>query len=164
MKDIFEEMKKFDELPHHNTLRMFVGLKTSFYVFERNFTDLISLLEIDDPKIALRIWNVKNRYGINALLLETTRLLHNFVASVMSLRDHSNRFRDKLFIKHPFYNEYNEKVKSCFKDKPVVQFIQDLREYCLHRTLPVVGASFSLDDYKHITHLEKSALLKWKKW
>jgi hypothetical protein len=68
--------------------------------------------------------------------------------------------------------EYNAEVRSRFLNNPLSLFIEDLRNYILHYSLPITTATVKVtvdqatgnqSEIAAIT-LNKSALLQWKKW
>jgi hypothetical protein len=62
---------------------------------------------------------------------------------------------------------YESEVQTRFAKDPLCQFVQQLRNYCLHCALPSVTAQCSLIN-TGISHaalsLEKESLIRWPKW
>lgn len=99
-------------------------------------------------------------------LSEISRLLHNFLAVAMSLKDHTNRVVDRVFTED-YFQVYENQVKSIFAGKPIPRFVQDLRNYSLHRKLPLAGSQTTLQNNGPITTiitLNKRQLLDWDGW
>jgi hypothetical protein len=93
------------------------------------------------------MWDIRHRERMDAFAYETDRVLHNYVASVASLRDHTRR----LWQKYPpddaaLNDEYERRVDETFAEAPLVQFIQGLRNYMLHLRLPGLVMTLSLSD------------------
>lgn len=70
----------------------------SIYTFEKNNKELVNLLNQyeTDSNLALKISSFSNRETFEAFLTEIIRLLHNYLASAMTLVDHTRKlFRDE---------------------------------------------------------------------
>ncbi|MFV5169743.1 hypothetical protein [Bacillus cereus] len=141
----------------------------SIYTFEKNNKELVNLLSQyeTDSNLALKISSFGNRETFKSFLTEIVRLLHNYLASAMTLVDHTRKlFRDEYEIKE-FEKEYNKKIDELFAQSPIAQFIQDLRNYSMHRMLPMAGASVAFSAETGMTHsiyLSKDKLIDWKGW
>lgn len=97
------------------------------------------------PERALELWKVGSP-EFEPFLDEVDRLLHNYLSAVASLRDHQRRLWKK---KHPpddpvVAAEYDIQRATAFAD-PVCAFVQDLRNYTLHRQLPVAQGQLHVD-------------------
>lgn len=141
----------------------------SEYTFRKNTEELVSLLSEyeNNTDLALSIADVDNRNGFEAFLTEITRLLHNYLASAKTLVDHTRKFFQDEYQGTNFENDYNNKISYLFINSTTSKFIQDLRNYTLHRTLPLTGATlnFSRDaGFSHKINLSKVSLLEWDKW
>jgi hypothetical protein len=82
---------------------------------------------------------VQNREGFERFLDEVDRLLHNVVAAAMSLREHSNRVRDKWLQadqRDRLREQHNERVRQVFAESPTAQLVEGLRIIVQHRKLP----------------------------
>jgi hypothetical protein len=121
------------------------GLARTLAVHQRNTDEFISLLQAmgADEMVALEMFqNVRPPLVRDELLGQVDQRMHNFVASAGALVDHTRR----LFDDYPGTNlraEY-EKRKDVLAAKPVVGFVKDLRNYLLHRKIPVIGHTVSL--------------------
>ena len=62
----------------------------------------------------------------------------------------------ELYADHPFFEEYSKRVKQSFAQDPLVQFVQQLRNYALHRAIPMTSATLT---YKRGEALKSSLLL-----
>lgn len=108
---------------------------------------------------------------------ELVRLLHNYLASVGSLRDAQRTIHRKVWTdrnddkKSAWEVEvYNPKTAETFSS-PDVSFIQNLRNYTLHYALPVPSSSTNISwsaggpvQHRNELRLKKARLLKYKKW
>ena len=100
-------------------------------------------------------------------IINVMRFLHNYLASSKTLIDHSRRIVKSLCEETPFYTEYGGRKNKCFVGNPLSHFVQDLRNFTLHRDIPLRGPTVArgLDGtisgyYK----LDREALSGWNKW
>ena len=170
MSDIFDEIKKFDSLPQQNLLSKINNLKCSEYIFRVNFGAIYSYFElIENPKVFIHLWDIKKRERVSSLLLEISRLLNNFLSAAKALIDHTRVFVADVYEDHPFYNEYNQEIKEKFSNQEQSAFIQGLRNYSLHKKIPIIGAKLDLgtmgqNTITHSIHLDKKSLQQWDGW
>ena len=144
-------------------------LEQSYYIFQRNHSELISALQImQDPHMSLGLWNEKNRDKLQAFQVEVTRLLHNFLAAVKSLVDHTRILLvQELYNGDPFLPELTAKIKSQFADSELSHFVQDFRNYILHNALPMTSANRHYERGKlpdNSIQLDIVELRKWNRW
>jgi hypothetical protein len=115
-------------------------------VFLRNWRELIALLErpAADANLAVELFQNMYRPDVReAFQAETAQRLHNYVAATMTLVDHSRRImRDRS---GSIAEELVER-KSVLLSNPEVPFIQDLRNFTLHRSLPFLGHTVRVTD------------------
>lgn len=144
----------------------FSGLARSYRVLLGNDHELLSLLErYEQPPAALELWD-RNDEAFEQFLDEVDRLLHNYLASATSLVDHTRRVRRKHGEAVGLEKTYDEKMREVFPEG-VHSFVQDLRNYTLHRRLPVVRGHLGGESTTSVTasvNLLKSDLLAWPKW
>ncbi|MEJ2505970.1 MAG: hypothetical protein P8Y81_06885 [Ignavibacteriaceae bacterium] len=128
------------------------------------------IIEIERLKDTEEIYEGNCHELINALSGNWTkneglkRKLHNFLAANSTIIDHTRR----LVNKYPqVKNIISEKIKKEFEESPLNNFVKDLRNYCLHYSLPLImGKIKSKDDGLFVTQpiLFKEKLLKWSGW
>jgi len=165
------------EVHNSNAIKYEGRIKTlgvNFYVFNRNFQELKKLLEaVKNEERMLDLWNLRNRHQLEIAINEILRLLHNFLASAKSLIDQTrvvirNWYKDTEFLK-----EYKAQVHSRFVNNSLTGFIEDLRNFNLHYSLPITNATLSVKITDPKTGqgeatfsfaLIKSELLIWKGW
>lgn len=143
------------------------GIESSLYVFEHNYLQLKKLLDVYmDKEKALTLWS---NPGIqDSFHLEVMRLLHNYVASVKSLVDHTRMLYRQQYGEKNSFPEYVDEVNKRFAQNPLAQFIEDLREYCLHYKHLPIASSFNYvqeppkEDFCII--LDREALKKYSRW
>jgi hypothetical protein len=174
-----ELKERLPQLPGWQVRAELLALDRSMRVFKGNAAELSRYLgEHERVPAVLELWDVNNRDAFDRFLDEVDRLLHNFVASAASLRDHTRRLRDKLLREDPgdeLAAEYQTRVDELFKSSPAVQFIQGVRNYALHRRLPIARGSLSIAphpgrsvaegaSFESQIMLDRSDLLEWPNW
>jgi hypothetical protein len=140
--DLDEQIKATEGYRIQTKIR---GLGGSYYVFESNYLWLVRALDyFGREEVSLELWRLDNRTKLGSFIDEVTRLLHNFLASAHSLVDHTRVFKNKMYKGHTFKKVYQDKVDRELKHSPTVSFVQDLRNYVLHKQLPIASAQLSL--------------------
>jgi len=149
-------------------------LGVNFFVFNRNYQELKKLLEaVKNQEKKLQLWDLRNRHQLEVTINETLRLLHNFLASAKSLIDQTRVVIRNWYKETEFLKEYKTQVDSRFINNPLTGFIEDLRNFSLHYSLPLTNATLSVQiidrktgqgtaDFSFV--LIKSDLLVWKGW
>jgi len=137
----------------------------TFKVFVGNDRQLQRYLaEHSEPAAALRLWNLDDRAGFYDFLDEVGRLLHNYLAGVGSLRDHTRVLWRRHLADDP---AYDEQVRESFAESGQCRFVQKLRDYTLHQQLPVAHGHLSLtrgEEFKSAVRLSRPDLLRWSAW
>ena len=140
-------------------------------VFIPNWGELRQLLEQASTSVGLAFELIQNvhrpdvRERFQSL---TTQRLHNYGAATMTLVDHARRLmRGRT---GPVAEEY-ERRKADLLQHPEVPFIQDLRNYMLHRRLPnllhqlsVTGVNTDHQRMESEVQLSTTQLLTWDDW
>ena len=148
-------------------------LQVNYYVFNRNYGELKKLIEIkNDPKKMLELWDLRNRNQLEIVINEVLRLFHNFLASAKSLVDQTRVVIRAWYKDTDFLKEYNHQIASRFTNNQTARFIEDLRNYNLHYSLPITNATFTIHNDKETGKsaidfsfvLVKSGLLEWSGW
>jgi hypothetical protein len=160
--ELIDLMKGSEGQQVENEIEM---LGWSTHTLQRNIRQLTSYVTRATEDRTLT-W-LRNRDKLEFAQKEIARYLHNAVAAVTSLVDHSRVVSGRLFKTHPDHMlEYQRRIKTDFKEDPLIQFVQGLREYCLHYGLPFVGWSFGEKDGElhQAFFINKALLLKGFKW
>ncbi|MGM3306813.1 hypothetical protein ACSQ6I_12740 [Anabaena sp. WFMT] len=160
----FEDFQNSPEMEIYKNL---LALKASFRVFNGNFNELQEYLEhLKTPNEALVKYSYDKRENIEALIDESSRLFHNFLSSAKSLVDHTRVIVNRLYpADHEFNQEYQNKLQADLANHPVQKFIQNLRNYTQHYTLPIPDLQIAFgEDMKFTMQIDTKELLKWKKW
>lgn len=116
-----------------------------------------------DEKLAVELMqNVRPPHVADAYIGELYRLLHNYVASVKTLVDHSRNLLDH-YENSSFRRAYQLRVQALSRE-PVVVFVQDLRNVLLHQRLPGVVTQIRWEsadsDHEFSLDFESDGLLK----
>jgi len=139
-------------------------------VFQGNLDELRKTCDlIEDPESGLRLIQASMDTGNNAAHMEVLRRLHNFLAAAKSLVDHTRLFIDEHYARTPIQEAYAQKVESDLSQDPLVKFVQDLRNYMLHRDLPASSMSISVSriensiaqDLTTAATIDKQAIFTW---
>lgn len=94
---------------------------------------------------------------------EVTRLLHNYVASAKTLVERSRIFKRKYLLDSE-NKEYDEKIDSLVAENPIVIFVQNLRNYLLHKGNPSIVDHIKSEGNTNNIALIPQKLLEWNKW
>jgi len=166
-KQINDLLDKLNSMPEYKLLLRIKSLEASFYVFQRNFKELNSLLiKHSDVNEAIQLQGVKTR----VFLYEITRLLHNFVTSVKSLIEHTRVIYREIYESAEEFPEYQVEVDRRFTNNPLAQFVEDLRDYCLHYKLPAISSVLHFSRlpptpvFESRVELKIEELNKYSKW
>jgi hypothetical protein len=156
-----ENGKLFDiiaQSPEMEIVRNLLALQASFRVFNGNYHELTQYLEYPHEQS-------ENQ---EAVINETSRLLHNFLASAGSLVDHTRVIMIKLYSNHEFKDVYQKKLREDLGNNHERNLIQNLRNYTLHETLPILDLQNSFSDNSLFSIQIDVKTLKeseyWKPW
>lgn len=144
-------------------------LDVSKYVFEKNHEELYQTINLfkSDYAMAMKTIKASQGKGLNPFLYELSRLLHNYLASGKTLIDHSRKLYQEEYENLAFSEVYKNKIEETFSKSPMAKFIQDLRNYSLHRAIPISGASYDISSSSNGLEevlLVKKRLLEWNGW
>ncbi|BAZ85472.1 hypothetical protein [Dolichospermum compactum] len=162
-----KHFETFQNSPEMEIYKNLLALKASFRVFNGNFNELQEYLEhLKTPNEALVKYSYNKRENIEALIDESSRLFHNFLSSAKSLVDHTRVIVNRLYpADHEFNQEYQNKLQADLANHPIQKFIQNLRNYTQHYTLPIPDLQIAFgEDMKFTMQIDTKELLKWKKW
>ena len=140
--EIQQELIKMPEWERLAEIRQF---KLSVEIFQKNANELIQLLDsVKTGPGAIQLWALENRPILDQLLREVARLLHNFVSASFSLIDHARRFHKRNYEGDGRFADYEEQVKERFANDPLCRFVQDLRNFFIHKKVPSVASVMSM--------------------
>jgi len=155
--------------PGHVAFHTWDALRQVHSVMQLNEMDLLDLLEQPNHDHGLAIELFQNQGApttARRYYLEMYRLLHNYVASTMTLVDHSRRVVNKESDPE-FRHEYDLR-KDAIAVQPVTVFVQDLRNYLLHYRLPPFTSQLAFgrggSDVNSTIRLPRDKLIAWNRW
>lgn len=170
-KQIVDLLDKLNSMPEYKLLLRIKALDASFYVFQRNFDELNSMLRKHaDVREAIRLRGVGRKPEMRAFLYETARLLHNFVTSVKSLLEHTRIVYREISEKGEELPDYQTEVDRRFAKDPLAKFVEGLRNYCLHHELPTISSVLHFSSlpptpvFESRVELKIDELKKYSKW
>ncbi len=136
-------------------------------LLDNNYNELIEHLKQFHGKIEnidFILW--PHRHNISIFMEETTRLLHNFTTSCLSLVDHSRVFVNRIEKESKPILGYQNEINIRFINDPISEFIICLRQYVQHYKLPNISTTrqFSSEGFTGKVFLNKDDLLKFSSW
>lgn len=140
-------------------------------ILRMNGTELLMAAEkLHDEEIGLSLMYVNNKDAGSQAHRELKRYLHNFVASAMTLVDHTRVMLAELYGGEKVHDEILERIKSTVAASPVCKFVQDMRNYIVHKGLPnseMYLEGTNTDDgfvFKAGVRIRTAELLNWDGW
>lgn len=160
--DLHKAIEKSKGKDIHLKLR---GLNQSRTILNRNYFWLLQLRKLIQNKAELL--ELRNITQMSDFQLEFARNLHNYLASVKSLVDHTRVLKRKLNLDKNFENWYKQQRKKLLGTDAIV-FIQQLREYVQHYSLLPSGVHVKIadsnDSEKITLILDAPILRKFSDW
>ena len=155
----------------HFTVHM---MQMNYVVFRRNNAELLRLQNAFDQPLVFRELALETERGqeiAQDTIVEFTRLLHNFLASASMLVDVTRRWVRHHFAHSRFLPTYQLEVSKRFENNVQAQFLEDLRNFTLHRTLPLSIPELRMQQVTENSLrsslaivLLKDYLLDWDNW
>jgi hypothetical protein len=149
-------------------------MQMNYLVFLRNYEDLLRLHQDFDKPATFRELALETDRGqeiAQNAILDFTRLLHNYLASERMLVDVTRRWVRKHFAETSFLATYEAEVVRRFASNVQAQFLGDLRNFTLHRTLPLTIPELRMEKVSEERLrsslgivLLKDYLLDWDNW
>ncbi|MDP3441377.1 MAG: hypothetical protein Q8T08_00815 [Ignavibacteria bacterium] len=148
------------------------SLSLNYYVFNKNFEELkIPIENMKDPKNALLAWDIKKRDVLEIVQFEVIRRLLNYIFSAKALVDYTRNLISRWYSNTDFKNDYDKEIQKRFTGNEIAGFIEDLRNYSAHYSLPISRPGFSIMgvnthnvQIEHYYIMSKSVLLQWDGW
>jgi hypothetical protein len=150
------------DMPEFRLRKQLDSIKIPIYIFDKNYAELKALLEffINDPK-SFPLTFQRNRDKLEELQLDILRRLHNFVASALTLIDHTRIYYRELYGDTDKFPDYLPRLSNEFEKDPLSQFVKCLRIYCQHYAPPNIIVEESLIENPDGTpKIEKKVLLR----
>lgn len=144
-----------------------IALTNSLLIYQANVNALkIWYKKLNNPQAALIIWNPDNYSLMEQTNLEMQRLFSNFLSSAFSLRDHLYALRNMYYEGTEIVDSIQNYIDAYFKGKGITSFVQDFRNFVVHRGYPKLNKELKIDKERIHNDLifNKKELLKFKKW
>lgn len=143
IKELRELESQLEQCKGYQITKKMELLSVSTTIFYGNANELLKAINTLSQPTAILLFSVENREELKVSLKNVIRLFHNYIASVKSLIDHTRLCVRKEYGTKDFWNEYNSKIGEIFKDSPISNFIQQLRNYILHKQASIIYVSES---------------------
>ncbi len=156
------------QMPEHKLYRDLQEVDISIEIFHRNyvaFDTLLTFLASDER--ADRLFVVRNHDRFLQAGKEVVLYLHNYVASALSLVDHSrNVYEGRLNKSIQPFPGYKERIDKEFDNDPLARFVLCLRQYCQHHKAPSINVlmTYSGERFVKKVQLPLSSLLTFTRW
>ena len=98
---------------------------------------------------------------------EINRLFHNFLAASKTLVDHTRAFLDDFYKGTALQGDFQAYIRAHIADDELCRFVHDLRNYALHRELPVHTMKIAYERDGAITigvRINTRTLREWNNW
>lgn len=139
----------------------------TYIVFSRNYHSLISgLNHMNNKELALAFIAPQNKKEHDAFFHAIVQEFHNFLASAITLVDHTRVFIKVNYNSHAFKSEYEDKKNELIQNNVVI-FIKELRNATLHKGLPNITLTHRFEnksasqDLDYFASLDVKKLLDW---
>jgi hypothetical protein len=161
--------KQINSCPGMRSYRLIVSYQTSQDIYSGNYQQLkAALAHIHDPGNVISLFGLENRGHLNALQIEVIRLFHNYVASALTLVDHTRNLSKDESVREDQRAEYQAKVDALIEAEPLTSFIQDLRNYFLHCGIPATGTELNWTKERQTidtrAYLDLRKMKEWSRW
>jgi hypothetical protein len=151
--------------PGYRLYQLINAHSTSKNILSGNCFQLRKLLEVlHDPKNIDRFWALENRQYLSDLQGEAIRHFHNFLASVKTVVEHTrNCMRDNA-IRPEHRTEYQKKIEEVFMNDPLSKFLEDFRNFMLHRSLPLTEMTLDISTSTSTLYVDLTKMEDWERW
>jgi hypothetical protein len=152
-----EELNAYQRSPQFQLRQRTLMFDLTLELVRRNFNDLIETFQFHHPNSAelFKKWAADPAVR-NEQQIEGTRKLHNFVASALSLVDHTRKLYENRYTESmPDYMAKRGEVLD--RDGPT-QFILGLRRHTQHAALPQIV--FSVEHLTETSTIARATLSK----
>jgi hypothetical protein len=135
--NFIELVRELEVMPEHQRLQKIKHFGVSLHIFQHNYYELIQHLNFHNtPKLSLKLMGQDNRHLLHAYQIEITRFLHNYIASSLSLIDHTRNHYRELYGKNELFPDYQIEIDKRFVNFPLSVFVKDLRQFFQHFQMP----------------------------
>jgi len=146
----------------------------SLNIFHMNSQELIEITRrVNDPDEGLRLMYLHNREAGEQTHREFARRVHNFVAASLTLVEHTRNFMREHYNETPIFAQYQAKIDTELASDTLVRFVQDLRNYMLHKGLPNSEMYLNFESNPDPSEggvmetgirIRSAPLLEWDRW
>lgn len=126
---------------------------------------------LHDPDIGATLLDQENREAGDQAHREFKRHLHNFVASAMTVVEHTRVMMKERYDGESVHAEIGNRISNTVAQSPVCKFVQDMRNYIVHKGLPnsqmynsLVNAGNGVHELKVGVKIPTLDLLDYKGW
>lgn len=151
---------------HEQKMRTF-----STNILRMNGVELLAAAaRLHDEEIGISLMDIKNQDASHQAHRELKRHIHNFVTSAMTLVDHTRVMLSDLYGGQPIHEEILDRIKGGVGNSPVCKFVQDMRNYIVHKGLPNSEMYFEGNNlngelvFKTGVRMKTSDLATWDGW
>jgi hypothetical protein len=165
MDEIDRLQRELENMPEWDRLWSVREFEATVRIFRTNAAEVLTFL--DDREQRDVNGSPFETAAFRDLQQELARLVHNFTASAFTLVDHARAFFTGRYGSSALYVAYDKEVGSRFKEGPLHNFVQGLRNYIVHHRLPPMTTMRTWSQGGRVTHFhfwQKSDLLKWNRW
>ncbi len=142
--------------------------KQSLKIFLSNHTDLETAVRRLESSPLFDIRDAASVQRHDNDVFEIIRQLHNTVAAALSLVDHTRTLYETYYKRNGLIPEYPDQISGRFALDGVSQFVQCLRNFCLHYRTPLISSRTDFDHkqgtYTRSVRLAKGDLNKFSNW
>lgn len=143
-------------------------LSQSFYIFNRNHYELKKELEsFESVERASYLMANENIQKLDDFRNEILRLFYNFLAAAKSLVEQARDIVEDSGCKKEFKEKYLLEVKQRFSNSECNKFIEDFRNYIVHKGLPNISFTENYDKEKgssSFVAININYLKRWNGW
>lgn len=140
----------------------------SLNIFSGNYKELNETLKlIENVENGILFWNPEFNEEKDQIHREANRLFHNYIASAKTLIEHTRNHMKSFYKGMPIWEIYTNKIAEEFSADPLCKFVQDLRNYILHKGTPPSRISFRMtrdNSAESSVEMDVAALLLWGGW
>lgn len=163
--EVIEE--KLYSLPGYDINTRLSAFINSTLLYQANAREIQSwYAKLNEPTAALILWNPENHSLLKQTNLEMQRRFSNFLMSTFAARDHWYAIRDEYYKDTEILEKINILSEMTFSNNGLTAFMQDFRNYVVHKGYPKVSQQLSFGGNKVANDIlfDREQLLKFKKW
>lgn len=143
-----EEPDLFDRInscPGMKYFQLLLSHQTSLAIFAGNHRELKHQLDVvHDAEKSAKLFDMNNREQCRFVQNEIVRYFHNYVAAALTLVEHTRVVMRDDAVKESYRQVYQTRIDATFTNDSLSGFVQELRNYFLHRGLPSTGVQMNI--------------------